>query len=90
MLNLEFGKPGKEYRLKGGSTYTPPPIEIEFPQWWDALHVEPLADWATIKKAYMDAVKAWSDSGEELAADQIRRLNLALAQAKEAKGWSHG
>jgi hypothetical protein len=54
------------------------------------LHVEPLADWAIIKKAYMDAVKAWSDSGEELAADQIRRLNLALAQAKEAKGWSHG
>ena len=90
MLNLEFGKPGKEYRLKGGSTYTPPPIEIEFPQWWEALHVEPLADWATIKKAYIDAVKAWSDSGEELAADQIRLLNLALSQAKEAKGWSHG
>jgi hypothetical protein len=86
MLNLEFGKPGKEYRLKGGSTYTPPPIEFELTQWWSALHVAPLADWQTIKKAYLDAVKAWNDSGEELAADQIRLLNLALSIAKEAKG----
>jgi hypothetical protein len=45
-----------------------------------------LADWATIKKAYIDAVKAWSDSGEELAADQIRLLNLALSQAKKLRG----
>src|SRR3569832_1701626 len=81
MLNLEFGQPGKEFRLKGGSTYTPPPIEIESPQWWQALNVEPLTPWGTIKKAYQDSVKAWSDSEEELAADQIRLLNLALQQA---------
>jgi superfamily II DNA or RNA helicase len=86
MLNLEFGQPGKEYRLKGGSTYTPPPIEIESPQWWQALNVDPLAPWSTIKKAYQDSVKAWSDSEEELAADQIRLLNLALQQAKGALG----
>src|SRR3569832_362997 len=81
MLNLELGQPGKEYRLKGGSTFTPPPIEIESPQWWQALNVEPLTPWGTIKKAYQDSVKAWSDSEEELAADQIRLLNLALQQA---------
>jgi hypothetical protein len=86
MHNLEFGKPGREYRMKGGSAYTPPPIEIEYPPWWEALHVEPLADWGIIKKAYRDAVKAWEDSEEELAADQIRLLNLALCQAKEALG----
>jgi hypothetical protein len=72
--------------MKGGSAYTPPPIEIEYPPWWEALHVEPLADWGIIKKAYRDAVKAWEDSEEELAADQIRLLNLALCQAKEALG----
>jgi superfamily II DNA or RNA helicase len=88
MLNLEFGQPGKEYRLKGGSTYTPPPIEIESPQWWQALNIQPLSPWETIKKAYQDSVKAWSDSEEELAADQIRLLNLALQQAKEALGVS--
>lgn len=88
MLNLEFGKPGKEYRLKGGNTYTPPPIEIESPPWWQALNVDPLTPWETIKKAYQDSVKAWSDSEEELAADQIRLLNLALQQAKEALGVS--
>lgn len=86
MLNLEFGQPGKEYRLKGGSTYTPPPIEMESPQWWEALNVDPLSPWKTIKKAYQDSVKAWSDTQEELAADQIRLLNLALQQAKEALG----
>lgn len=86
MLNLEFGKPGKEYRLKGGSIYTPPPIETETPPWWEALHVQPLTSWDSIKKAYQDLVKAWSDSEEELAADQIRLLNLALQQAKAALG----
>jgi hypothetical protein len=50
-----------------------------------------MANWRTIKKAYMDAVKAWEDSGEELAADQIRLLNLALSHALEAhEGWSNG
>ncbi len=91
MYNLEFGKPGREYRMKGGSTYTPPPIEMESAPWWEVLHVEPMANWRTIKKAYMDAVKAWEDSGEELAADQIRLLNLALSHALEAhEGWSNG
>jgi superfamily II DNA or RNA helicase len=86
MLNLEFGQPGKEYRLKGGSAYTPPPIEIESPPWWEALNVDPMNPWSAIKKAYQDSVKAWSDSEQDLATDQIRLLNLALQQAKEALG----
>lgn len=89
-MELEFGKPGKQYRESRKSTYTPPPgANFQRRNWWMVLGVTPLADWSDIKSAYRDKARQFhpdvSDLSEAEATERMQMINWAFEQAQKAR-----
>lgn len=80
-LKLEFGFPDKTYRLSNGESYKPPALDLNELDWWEVLGCKPLSDWETIKAKYTRAIERCHDYD-----DDAKLINLALEQAKAARG----
>jgi len=87
-MGLEFGIPGKHYKLKGGKTYIPP-VDINFSKitWYKTLQVKPTADWDAIRQSYLGLMKIYHPDTTSLpeheAKEASQMLNLAYEQAKK-------
>lgn len=85
-LELEFGKPGKQYRT-GKNETTEAKIGRNFKlDWWEILHCSPGSTWEEIKSQYRELAKIYHpDSSGFDSETEMKILNLAFDKAKVIK-----
>jgi superfamily II DNA or RNA helicase len=88
MMELEFGKPGKEYKHASGRTYTAEPVDLRNKNWWEILGIPPLSPFEMVKSAYRELAKRWHPDicDEEQSTEMMKLINHAFDQAKLALG----
>jgi superfamily II DNA or RNA helicase len=88
MMELEFGKPDREYRSASGRTYKAKPVILKGQQWWEILRINPQAPFEMIKAAYRELAKRWHPDvcDDETSTDMMKLINYAFESAKVALG----
>jgi superfamily II DNA or RNA helicase len=86
-LELEFGKPGKQYRT-GKNTNTQAKIGRNTKlDWWEILQCSPGSSWEEIKNNYRELVKVYHPDSSGFDSNyEMQLLNIAFDKAKEIKG----
>ena len=83
-LELEFGKPGKQYRT-GKNTNTQAKIGRNTKlDWWEILQCSPDSSWEEIKNNYRELVKVYHPDSSGFDSNyEMQLLNIAFDRAKE-------
>ena len=86
-LELEFGKPGKQYRT-GKHSHTQGKIGRNTRlEWWEILQCSPDSNWEEIKNNYRELVKVYHPDSSGFDSNyEMQLLNLAYDRAKEIIG----
>jgi Type III restriction enzyme, res subunit/DnaJ domain len=86
-LELEFGKPGKQYRT-GKHTSSEAKIGRNTKlDWWEILQCSPGSSWEEIKNNYRELVKVYHPDSSGFDSDyEMQLLNVAFDRAKAIKG----
>ncbi|HEY9864522.1 MAG TPA: helicase-related protein, partial [Candidatus Obscuribacterales bacterium] len=86
-LELEFGKPGRNYRT-GKHTNTQGKIGRNTRlDWWEILQCSPGSSWDEIKNNYRELAKVYHPDQSGFDSNyEMQLLNLAFDRAKELKG----
>jgi DnaJ-domain-containing protein 1 len=86
-LELEFGKPGRNYRT-GKNTNTQAKIGRNTRlSWWEILQCSPGSSWEEIKNNYRELVKVYHPDSSGFDSNyEMQLLNVALDRAKEIIG----
>jgi superfamily II DNA or RNA helicase len=86
-LELEFGKPGKNYRT-GKDTNTEAKIGRNTKlDWWEILQCSPGSTWEEIKNNYRELAKLYHPDLSGIDSNyEMQLLNVAFDRAKEIKG----
>jgi superfamily II DNA or RNA helicase len=85
-LELEFGKPGRNYRT-GKNTNTQAKIGRNTKlDWWEILQCSPGSNWEEIKNNYRELVKVYHPDSSGFDSNyEMQLLNIAFDRAKEIK-----
>ena len=85
-LELEFGKPGRNYRT-GKNTNTQAKIGRNTRlDWWEILQCSPGSNWDEIKNNYIELAKIYHPDSSGFDSDyEMPLLNIAFDRAKEIK-----
>jgi len=87
-IELEFGRPGREYKSRKGS-YTPPANQHKQVSWWEVLGVAPFDPWEDIKSAYRQWALEFHPDTSDLdpgdANERMKLINWAWEKAKAAR-----
>ena len=85
-IELEFGKPGKQYRT-GKNTNTQAKIGRNTKlDWWEILQCSPDSNWDEIKNNYRELVKVYHPDSSGFDSNyEMQLLNIAFDRAKEIK-----
>ncbi|MEA5563806.1 DEAD/DEAH box helicase family protein [Planktothrix agardhii] len=86
-LELEFGKPGKQYRT-GKNTNTQAKIGRNTKlDWWEILQCSPGSSWEEIKNNYRELARKYHPDSSGFDSNyEMQLLNIAFDRAKEIKG----
>ena len=86
-LELEFGKPGRNYRT-GKNTNTQAKIGRNTKlDWWEILQCSPGSNWDEIKNNYRELTKSYHPDFSGFDSDyEMQLLNIAFDRAKAIKG----
>jgi hypothetical protein len=88
-IELEFGKPGRQYRTGKGKTQEGKFGPLQKQEWWQILGISASDDWPIVKQAYRSlALKYHPDTSEfsEIEATEMMKLiNWAFDRAKDAR-----
>jgi superfamily II DNA or RNA helicase len=86
-LELEFGKPGKQYRT-GKNTNTQAKIGRNTKlDWWEILQCSPGSNWDEIKNNYRELARVYHPDSSGFDSDyEMQLLNVAFDRAKAIKG----
>jgi len=86
-LELEFGKPGRNYRT-GKHTSSEAKIGRNTKlDWWEILQCSPGSSWEEIKNNYIELVKVYHPDSSGFDSNyEMQLLNVAFDKAKEIKG----
>jgi superfamily II DNA or RNA helicase len=86
-LELEFGKPGKQYRT-GKNTNTQGKIGRNTKlDWWEILQCSPGSNWDEIKNNYRELARVYHPDSSGFDSDyEMQLLNVAFDRAKAIKG----
>ncbi len=86
-LELEFGKPGRNYRT-GKNTNTQAKIGRNTKlDWWEILQCSPGSNWDEIKNNYRELARVYHPDSSGFDSNyEMQLLNLAYDRAKEIKG----
>ena len=86
-LELEFGKPGKQYRT-GKHSHTEGKIGRNTKlDWWEILQCSPGSNWEEIKNNYRELAKVYHPDSSGFDSNyEMQLLNIAFDRAKEIKG----
>jgi superfamily II DNA or RNA helicase len=86
-LELEFGKPGRNYRT-GKNTNTQAKIGRNTKlDWWEILQCSPGSNWDEIKNNYRELVRIYHPDSSGFDSDyEMQLLNVAFDRAKAIKG----
>jgi superfamily II DNA/RNA helicase len=86
-LELEFGKPGKQYRT-GKHTSSEAKIGRNTKlDWWEILQCSPGSSWDEIKNNYIELSRKYHPDSSGFDSNyEMQLLNLAYDRAKEIKG----
>ncbi|MBE9146401.1 DEAD/DEAH box helicase family protein [Planktothrix mougeotii] len=86
-LELEFGKPGRNYRTGKQKTVNATWGRNSKLEWWEILQCSPGATWGEIKENYRELAKVYHpDSSGFDSTIEMQILNLAFDKAKLIKG----
>lgn len=86
-LEIEFGKPGKQYRVGKGKTVEAKIGRYSSMEWWEILQCSPSASWAEIKLQYRKlAMYCHPDLNGADSTFEMQMLNSAYDKAKILKG----
>ena len=85
-LELEFGKPGKQYRT-GKNTNTQAKIGRNTKlDWWEILQCSPDSSWEEIKNNYRELARKYHPDSSGFDSNyEMQLLNIAFDRAKEIK-----
>jgi superfamily II DNA or RNA helicase len=85
-IELEFGKPGRNYRT-GKNTNTQAKIGRNTKlDWWEILQCSPGSNWDEIKNNYRELAKIYHPDSSGFDSDyEMQLLNIAFDRAKEIK-----
>jgi superfamily II DNA or RNA helicase len=86
-LELEFGKPGKQYRT-GKNTSSEAKIGRNTKlDWWEILQCSPGSNWEEIKNNYIELSRKYHPDSSGFDSNyEMQLLNVAFDKAKEIKG----
>ncbi|MCB8762189.1 DEAD/DEAH box helicase family protein [Planktothrix agardhii] len=86
-LELEFGKPGRQYRT-GKHSHTQAKIGRNTKlDWWEILQCSPGSNWDEIKNNYRELTKVYHPDSSGFDSNyEMQLLNIAFDRAKEIKG----
>jgi hypothetical protein len=86
-LELEFGKPGRNYRT-GKNTNTQAKIGRNTKlDWWEILQCSPGSNWDEIKNNYRELARIYHPDSSGFDSDyEMQLLNVAFDRAKAIKG----
>jgi superfamily II DNA or RNA helicase len=86
-LELEFGKPGKQYRT-GKNTNTQAKIGRNTKlDWWEILQCSPYSSWEEIKNNYIELSRKYHPDSSGFDSNyEMQLLNIAFDRAKEIRG----
>ncbi|MGB3532140.1 MAG: DEAD/DEAH box helicase family protein [Microcoleaceae cyanobacterium] len=84
-MNLEFGQPGRTYRVASDEYKTAKIGSTTQLDWWEILQVPPTADLDMIKNNYQELTKAYSQLDEKAQKEKITLLNWALEKARSQR-----
>ena len=86
-LELEFGKPGKQYRTGKNQTTESQIGRNTKLDWWEILQCSPGSNWDEIKNNYRELVKVYHPDSSGFDSNyEMKLLNIAFDRAKEIKG----
>ena len=86
-LELEFGKPGKQYRTGKNQTTESQIGRNTKLDWWEILQCSPGSNWDEIKNNYRELVKVYHPDSSGFDSNyEMQLLNIAFDRAKEIKG----
>jgi hypothetical protein len=85
-LELEFGKPGRQYRT-GKHSHTQAKIGRNTKlDWWEILQCSPYSNWDEIKNNYRELTKVYHPDSSGFDSNyEMQLLNIAFDRAKEIK-----
>lgn len=86
-LELEFGKPGRQYRT-GKHSHTQAKIGRNTKlDWWEILQCSPCSNWDEIKNNYRELSRKYHPDSSGFDSNyEMQLLNIAFDRAKEIKG----